>query len=209
MDPGAPLRFVRDDGELVMNRQHMPGPVMSKASWRPMTAADLPAVLAIAAVVHPDYPEDEAVFAERLRLFPDGCLVLEGAGGLLGYVVAHPWYRGAPPALNTLLGRLPDMAGAFYIHDLALLPAARGTGAGRLVVDRLVALAHRARQPRLALVAVNDSSGFWQRQGFREMHDPALAAKLASYDDAARYLERELEFPTPLASPTRNHEEDQ
>ncbi len=182
---------------------------MSEATWRPMNATDLPAVLAVAAVVHPDYPEDEAVFAERLRLFSDGCLVLEGPSGLLGYVVAHPWHRGAPPALNTSLGHLPDAPGAFYIHDLALLPAARGTGAGRLILERLVALARQAQQPRLALIAVNDSSGFWQRHGFREMHDPALAAKLASYDDAARYLERELEVPAPPASPTRNHEEDQ
>jgi ribosomal protein S18 acetylase RimI-like enzyme len=177
--------------------------------WRPMTATDLPAVLAVAAVVHPDYPEDEAVFAERLRLFPHGCFVLDGPKGLLGYVVSHPCHRGAPPALNTLLGRLPEAPGAFYIHDLALLPAARGSGAGRLIVEQLVALAREVRQPRLALVAVNDSSRFWQRQGFREMHDPALAAKLASYDDAARYLERELEIPTPPASPIRNHEEDQ
>ncbi|MDP3255993.1 MAG: GNAT family N-acetyltransferase [Bosea sp. (in: a-proteobacteria)] len=172
-----------------------------------MTAADLSAVLAVAAIVHPGYPEDEAVFAERLRLFPQGCLVLEGSSGLLGYIVSHPWHRGAPPALNTLLGLLPAMPGAFYIHDLALLPAARGSGAGRLVIERLVALALEARLPRLALVAVNDSSGFWQRQGFREMHDPALAAKLASYDDAARYLERELEIPTPSASPIENNEE--
>jgi hypothetical protein len=45
----------------------------------------------------------------------------------------------------------------------------------------------------LALVAVNDSSGFWRRQGFREVNDPALARKLASYDDAARYMRRDLE----------------
>ncbi|NEW95116.1 GNAT family N-acetyltransferase, partial [Rhodopseudomonas sp. BR0M22] len=45
------------------------------ATWRGMTPADLPAVDAIAAVVHAAYPEDAAVFAERLALHPDGCLV--------------------------------------------------------------------------------------------------------------------------------------
>ena len=30
-----------------------------------MAPADLPAVMAIAGRVHPDYPEEEAVFAER------------------------------------------------------------------------------------------------------------------------------------------------
>lgn len=162
-------------------------------SWRPMTANDLPAVLAVAGIVHPDYPEDEAVFAERLRLFPQGCLVLDRAEGLRGYVLSHPWHRAAPPALNSLLGGLPAAADCFYIHDLALLPSARGGGAGRAVTETLVRIAAGEELPRLALVAIDGSLGFWWRQGFRELHDPALAAKLASYDDAARYMERAVD----------------
>lgn len=158
-----------------------------------MTATDLPAVLAIAAVVHPGYPEDEAVFAERLRLFPQGCLMLDGPGCPIGYVVAHPWRRAAPPALNSLLGELPSQAGCLYIHDLALLLQARGSGAGAVVVARLAEIAADAGLSRLALVAIDGSSGFWRRQGFREVHAPALAEKLASYDDAARYMERALQ----------------
>lgn len=165
---------------------------MQSVTWRPMTATDLPAVMAVAGVVHPGYPEDAAVFAERLRLFPDGCLVLEGRDGLRGYVVSHPWHRAAPPALNSLLGGLPVQAGSFYIHDLALLPSARGSGAGGAIVASLVRVAAQGGLPCLSLVAIDGSSGFWGRQGFHELHDPALAAKLASYDDAARYMEREL-----------------
>ena len=175
---------------------------MQSVLWRPMTTADLPAVLAVAAVVHPDYPEDEAVFSERLRLFPDGCLVLAGDGGLCGYVVSHPWCRSAPPALDSLLGGLPAQAGCFYIHDLALLPAARGSGAGGMIVASLVEIAARVGLPCLSLVAIDGSSGFWRRQGFRERHDPALAAKLASYDDAARYMERDLD-PGAISTETK------
>lgn len=166
---------------------------MPSALWRPMTASDLPAVLAVAAIVHPGYPEDEVVFAERLRLFPEGCLVLPEADGLGGYVVGHPWNRAVPPALNSPLCGLPEEPDCFYIHDLALLPAARGGGAGTIIVAILVEMAARAGLPCLSLVAIDGSSGFWQRQGFRVLHDPALAAKLASYDDAARYMERELD----------------
>lgn len=158
--------------------------------WRPMIAADLPEVMAIAAGVHPDYPEEPGVFAERLRLFSQGCLVFGAAEGLLGYLVSHPWDRAAPPALNSLLGALPARAGCFYIHDLALVPAARGSGAGSAAVTTAADLALRSGLPCLALVAVAGSSGFWQRHGFRERHVPALAARLASYDDAALYLER-------------------
>jgi len=42
------------------------------------------------------------------------------------------------------------------------------------------------------LVAVNNASGFWERNGFRVMNPEGMAAKLASYGDDARYMEREL-----------------
>jgi len=159
-----------------------------------MAPADLPAVMRIAAVVHPSYPEDEAVLAERLQLASEGCHVLAGEdGGLLGYLVSHPWPVGTVPALNSLLGAIPPGAGNWYIHDLALLPAGRGGGAAGRIVAQIAERAMRAGFASLALVAVNDSTGFWQRQGFREVHDPALARKLASYDDAARYMRRDLQ----------------
>ncbi|MCU4182311.1 GNAT family N-acetyltransferase [Bosea sp. BH3] len=161
------------------------------ARWRPMAPADLPAVMRIAGLVHPTYPEDEAVFAERLRLAPAGCHVLaDGDGGLLGYVVSHRWPRGAVPKLNSLLGEIPAGTTNWYIHDLALLPLARRGGAAGAIASAVADHAASAGCTSLALVAVNDSAGFWRRHGFHEVHDPALAATLASYDDAARYMER-------------------
>jgi ribosomal protein S18 acetylase RimI-like enzyme len=162
------------------------------AVWRAMTLIDLPAVMATAAQVHPGYPEDEAVFAERLELAPQGCLCLGDGGALAGYVVSHPWQTGQPPALNTLLGTIPADVADWYIHDLALLPQARGSGAGGSIIAYLADLAASAGCTRLALVAVNDSVGFWEHHGFRAVHDVALARKLASYDDAARYMVRHL-----------------
>lgn len=157
-----------------------------------MTAADLSSVMAAAAEVHPDYPEGEAVFAERLALHPSGCLVLAGGEGLGGYVLSHPWLLDQVPALDSLLGALPANADAYYIHDLALLPTARGGGAASACVDRLAAHARASGFARMALVAVGNSAGFWRRHGFHEAHDEALARKLASYDDAARYMVRDL-----------------
>ncbi|WP_349290972.1 GNAT family N-acetyltransferase [Rhodoplanes serenus] len=166
-------------------------------AWRPMTATDLDAVLATAAVVHPDLPESAAVFAERLRLWPAGCFVLDAGGDMtsvpavIGYVVSHPWRSGAAPALDCLLGRLPDDAATHYLHDLALLPAARGSGAGGRIVTTLAAHARATGFSTLSLVSVGDSAGFWTRQGFAPVDDPALADKLASYG-AARYMVRRL-----------------
>lgn len=158
-----------------------------------MAFADLPAVMAVAAEVHPGYPEGEAVFAERLALHPAGCLVLEAGQGLWGYVLSHPWRFGDVPALDSLLGALPESADVYYIHDLALLPAVRGSGAASACVAGLAAHAASAAFRRMALVAVGNSAGFWRRHGFHEAHDEALARKLASYDDAARYMIRDLD----------------
>ena len=165
-----------------------------QAGWRRMAPADLAAVMRIAAAVHPDYPEDEVVFAERLRLAPEGCHVLAGGGGdLLGYLVSHPWPAGVVPALNSLLGAIPPGTRNWYIHDLALLPQARGTGAAPAIVARLAARAQDAGFGAMSLVAVNGSVGFWEKQGFRiEPGDAALAAKLASYGGDARFMVRAL-----------------
>ncbi|MEJ1976896.1 MAG: hypothetical protein WDN49_13095 [Acetobacteraceae bacterium] len=59
----------------------------------------------------PLYPEEPAVLAERLQLYPAGCLVLQVGQGIAGYAVSHPWLFGRPPALNARLEGLPDSPG--------------------------------------------------------------------------------------------------
>jgi len=154
-----------------------------------MAAADLPAVGGLAGRVHPAYPEDDAMFAERLRLYPEGCRVLARAEGIAAYVVSHPW-RGVPPALNTRLGALPARPSTFYIHDLALAPEVRGTGAAAEIVSWLAAHARAAGIPGLSLIAVNGSADFWRRHGFEARHDPALDRKLGSYGADAQFMTR-------------------
>jgi GNAT superfamily N-acetyltransferase len=160
--------------------------------WRAMTPGDLPAVLAIADRVHPDFPEDAAIFAERLALHHGGCRVLEQDGILAAYVLSHPWAAESCPPLNRLLGALPEPAGCFYIHDLALMPAARGSGAAPAIVAALADHAASLGLAAMSLVAVNGSAGFWRRQGFAEAEVPALADKLASYGPDARFMVRDL-----------------
>ncbi|MHA8048739.1 GNAT family N-acetyltransferase [Roseomonas mucosa] len=174
-------------------RRGMGGQAGGAARWRAMAAADLAAAERIAARVHPDYPEDAAVFAERLSLFPEGCLVLVSPSGELGgYVIAHPWRLGQPPALNSLLGALPAAADTLYIHDIAQLPARRGGGAAGRALERLEAVARGRGLPGLSLVAVGGSPAFWLRQGFRVRADEALRGKLRSYGGAAGYMVKDL-----------------
>ena len=161
--------------------------------WRPMTSADLDAVDAIAIEVHPDFPEDRAIFIERLALFAEGCHVLDDGARLAGYVFSHPWHTAAPPALNRKLERLPTPATTYYLHDLALTPRARGASHGSAITSQLTELARSLRFASLSLVAVNGSAPFWQRQGFVAQSNAALASKLASYGDDAAYMIRPLD----------------
>jgi GNAT superfamily N-acetyltransferase len=165
--------------------------------WRAMLQQDLHQVNAIAAIVHPAYPESPAVFAERLTLSPSTCWVVADDRDqcqLHGYAIAHPALLGRPPALDTLLERCDPKSDCLYLHDVALTQTTRGAGLGTVLVDLLVqqALAHRLYY--LALTAVNQSQAYWRGRGFDDYAgmDQHLRDKLASYDVQAVYLTRSL-----------------
>jgi ribosomal protein S18 acetylase RimI-like enzyme len=157
-----------------------------------MTQADLSAAGRAGDLVHPAYPEDAGVMAERWRLYPDGCLVLPGRQGVLGYAVSHPWLSGQPPKLNTRLVQLPVPADTFYIHDVALLPEARGTGAGSAVIRLLARQARSSDLASLSLVAVSGSVGFWRKHGFEMVENAAIRSQLLSYGTSAHFMVRHL-----------------
>jgi GNAT superfamily N-acetyltransferase len=164
----------------------------AKGHWRPMRRADVSGVLAVAARVHPCFPEDADVFDERLRLYPRGCFAFAKGDGVAGYLISHPWRANDPPALNVRLGALPQAASTYYIHDLALLPEVQGAGVATSALKFLIARAQAEGLATLSLVAVNGSGPYWRRHGFRDTADAALAQKLRSYDEAAIYMVRRL-----------------
>ena len=134
--------------------------------WRAMRADDLDAVTASADAVHGVFTEPKAVYAERLALYPDGCRVFERDGAVVGLLVTHPWHRGAVPKLGAPLGALPPAPDVYYFHDIALLPAARGAGAGAEATAFVRQQAVRAGCREVALVAVSGADSYWCAQGF-------------------------------------------
>jgi GNAT superfamily N-acetyltransferase len=156
------------------------------AAWRPMAPADLDTVLAVAAEVHPGYPEALEVFAERLRLYPDGCLMAERGGAVVGYAVMHPGRLGCPPALDSALRELPDGADCLYLHDVALLPVARDSGLGAMALEWARTLAVWEGFAWLALTSTPEARGYWDRQGFSTC--AAQPVELASYGGGMTYM---------------------
>lgn len=160
--------------------------------WRAMTGYDVDAVVSIAGRVHPGFFETAEVLGEKYALYRNGCYLLEISEKPAGYMLSHPWTRGALPALNTLLGAIPEAADTYYIHDLALLPLARGVGAAGKIVAALTKHALTMDLPTMSLVAVNGSLPFWKKQGFVVEDRPELAEKLAGYEAEARYMVKVL-----------------
>ncbi len=166
---------------------------MSRPAPSPLLPRHLPQALVLQAQVYPAFlVEPEAAFASRLWVAAPFNLAAEQDGILLGYLLAHGWPRESPPPVGAELD--PETSGdTLYLHDLAVASAARGTGLGRSLVEHAFALAAADGLERAELIAVEGAADYWQRLGFRaDPAPPALAAKVAYYGPAARWMWRRL-----------------
>ena len=170
-------------------------PEKTTAVWRNLSENDIENLVRVADKIHPDLPESDEVFAERVKLFPEGCLalVVEGDEGdeLYGYAISHPIHHREPPALNSLLRGIAPDVDQYYIHDVAILPRFRGCGLAQECIDKLFTIATSKRFATTCLVSVYGTGPFWGRFGFVPVEvDKGLERKLLEYGDDALYLER-------------------
>lgn len=160
------------------------------ATWRPLTKSDIASLILVADTVHPGLPEDAQIFAERLLLFPSGCLALIEHDQLVGYAISHPIRHHQPPPLDTPIGEIASDADSYYIHDVAILPRARGRGLAGQAIQRILGVA--AGYKTACLVSVYGTERFWGKFGFKAVEvDGAIREKLKGYGDDACFLERE------------------
>ena len=176
------------------------------AAVRQLTARDFDTVDRIQRSAYsPDFLEDLAVFADKFARYPDGCWVAEVDGQVVGYLFSHPGHFSAPPGLNKLLEDQAGPPDCYFIHDVAVHPAQRGIGVAQLLVA--AAFAHAAARgfPGIALVAVQNSRGFWERRGFRLVSEamPAVGAVRRSYGSQAHYMIRGSAEPGAAPDPAR------
>jgi len=165
------------------------------AQPRPLAAADLPGLLAVQrACYRADLVEGAEVFARRLASPAQCSLVLAAPDGTVcAYLAAYRSRRGHVTPLHGDFAPTPG-ADTLYLHDLAVLPAARGRGLAGVLVAQLLAQARAEGLAHAALVAVQGAQAWWQAQGFAA--HAALAAaqrqRLAGYGPDAAYLLRAL-----------------
>jgi predicted N-acetyltransferase YhbS len=166
----------------------MPSPPV----WRPAILDDVPDVTRLSKAHLGPYAEGDEVFAERIRLAPDGCFVLTDGTATVGYFFSHPWVRMKPPALHQMLGEIPAAADCWYVHDVAVDADARGGGVVASICERALDIAKGKGFRTAMLVAVSGADRYWQKLGFVDATTEALRVKLKDYGDDAVYMERAL-----------------
>jgi GNAT superfamily N-acetyltransferase len=143
-----------------------------------------------------EFVEDLAVFADKLRRYPDGCALCVSDATAVGYLFSHPGRLASPPALNAMLadGDVSTQADCYFIHDVAVMPSHRGIGVARRLVAEAFRVASRHGHDAVALVSVQGSSGYWKRHGFQPVLGPqeTLNHVRASYGAGACYMVRRI-----------------
>lgn len=162
--------------------------------WRAMTAKDIAEVQRISEVIHPDYPERDDVVTEKLMLSPSTHFMAVDADSVVrGYAVSYPWIANDMPRLDVFIRKLPESASVLYIHDVALLPTARGAGLVPDLLNRLSAEARKRNLKELTLAAMYGSETAWFQHGFwRVQARGELVDQLAPYGPAV-FMQRPLD----------------
>lgn len=175
---------------------------MSDFLVRCMTAADLPGVLEIQAQCYPgNLLEGIEAFASRLTLAPSTCMVAISGGdrALAGYLFTHPWPRSSLPPLDGVLEPSADQGldtvMTWFVHDMAVAPAGRGSGLAPRLYEAALQAALEAGLQHSRLIAVQAAADWWRRLGYAPMAAQQAAVharKLASYGSGALIMERRL-----------------
>ncbi|OGA84730.1 MAG: hypothetical protein A2711_03140 [Burkholderiales bacterium RIFCSPHIGHO2_01_FULL_63_240] len=161
---------------------------------RPMNLTDLGLVLAIQQRCYPPaYHEPLTAFENKLRQAPHSAWLATCAQGPQAYLVTLPVDEAHFPALHADNWHPPTQAKWLYLHDLAVDPDHRGSGAGQRLVEQAFTHARLLGLEGLALVAVQGSQPYWARQGFqaRDVAHAGLREKLRSFGDEACFMVRD------------------
>ena len=109
--------------------------------------------------------EPVALFESILNLSPATCFTASYDEDLAGYLLTYP----VPAGYQDFGKKLPVVTGGettLYIHDLCVGPEQRGKGIARLLFDGMIESLGPLKIKKIVAVAVQDSTGFWQKCGF-------------------------------------------
>lgn len=159
---------------------------------RLMQQADIPAVIALQDNCYSDaLYEPPALLAARLASAKQSCWLAESSTGeLLAYLFSYPSLAGKITVLATdfVVADKPEL---LYLHDMAVSEQARGLGLSKLLLASVKQYAKELGLTQMALVAVQGSVPYWQKQGFvvqDNLSQDAQAALNSYTGERAQYM---------------------
>ncbi|RGE44871.1 GNAT family N-acetyltransferase [Comamonas testosteroni] len=165
-------------------------PELMPIQLRTLAVSDVDAVLRIQAQCYGEhFVEPREVFARRLQS-PVHCSWAAVRGDeVVAYLAAY-WSR--PGAITPLNGDFAcyEDASVLYLHDMAVSAAASGHGLARRMVDAAKTQARQRGIACTALVSVQGSQVYWERQGYAvsKVTNAAQQQHLTSYGAGALYM---------------------
>ena len=133
---------------------------------RVATPEDLPGIMELQVRSYDvSLHEPVALFENILALSPATCFAASYDEDLAGYLLTYP----VPDGYEDFGKGLPAVTGVeptLYIHDLCVSPEQRGKGIARLLYDGMIESLDVTQVKTIVAVAVQDSTGFWQKFGF-------------------------------------------
>ena len=121
------------------------------------------------------YPAEAREQVETLQchwqVAPGFCFVASENEKVVAYLLAHPWQIRVQPPINRHYTNTGIVTNTIFIHDLALHPAIRGKGVGRVLVQQLFEVAAANGYQHFSLISVQGTVGFWAKYGFKIVTD--------------------------------------
>jgi len=153
---------------------------------RKMSADDLAAVMRIQEDAYArHFLESPDIIAQRFNLSPDTAWVAERNLEVCAYLVGYWSQVGKVNPLHAPFS-VVENADCLYLHDLALLASAQGSGLAKKLIEIATEYAIQSSVKSLALLSVQNSKAFWQKFGFVEIDglDQSQHQHLAAYHNA-------------------------
>ncbi len=167
----------------------------SNITLKAIDSYDLSHILRIQSFAYePYYHETFQSFYAKYMASPSTCLLAQIDGQAVGYIVSLPVCGDHLPGLNADNVVPAQTADALYLHDLAIHPEFHQRGIAALLLQTLLELPDAGKCSRVILIAVQNSSAFWKKHGFRVLSEvpPKILRKLDTYGNGAVFMERKL-----------------
>ena len=145
----------------------------------------------------PDFCESPTVFTERLKVFPEGFIIMEFEGNVMGFFCSEIWnYKENLSSKDFSLGhsiaKVHQEAGTeLYISSWGIAPDFRGEGLGRELFDKSLEIITKSYPNLKSTILVvseawDKALNIYQHQGFSHV---MLLEEFFAYDSIERLNE--------------------